>query len=352
MMSLRKSVAVTLMDAVGVAVKIDNNRITNILEGFKNRKVVVVGDLMYDQYICGNVDRISPEAPVPVVNVVKEEGRLGGAGNVARNISSLGASVSMASVIGSDISGNKVLEMIESDGIDYSVIEIDTRRKTSTKTRVIAHTQHVVRIDKEDKFLISNDRVKALIHGIQDIRSLDAIIVSDYNKGVITKELMRELVIYGNTYGIPIIVDPKIDFSLYQNCTCITPNIKELEVATGIKCNTDDAVSHAGRNMMRRLNLPTLLVTRGALGMTILIAGPGDEIEVKHIPTFAQEVYDIVGAGDSVIAVYTLAIISGATPREAALIANVAAGIVVGEVGAATTTIDKLLDECIRILGE
>jgi D-beta-D-heptose 7-phosphate kinase/D-beta-D-heptose 1-phosphate adenosyltransferase len=348
---MRSQAKVVVVIVVGVQVKIENNRITEILEGFKHRKVVVVGDIMLDSYIWGMVDRVSPEAPIPVVDVIKEENRLGGAGNVARNISSLGASVSMASVVGSDASGNKVLEMIENDGIDYSVIEIDNRRKTSTKTRVIAHTQHVVRIDREDRYPISDDRVRALLHGIQDIRKLDAIIVSDYNKGVITKELMREIVIYGNTYNIPIIVDPKTEFKLYSNCTCITPNIKELEGATGIKCDTDQAVSNAGKSLMERLNLPTLLITRGALGMTILEKTRPDEIDVKHIPTFAQEVYDIVGAGDSVIAVYTLAITSGATSREAALIANVAAGIVVGEVGAATTTIDKLLEECTGILG-
>ena len=326
--------------------KINEDRLNEILGKFENTSIVVIGDLMLDEYIWGNVDRISPEAPVPVIDVVKEEKRLGGAGNVSTNLSALGARVSVASVIGSDVSGTKVLEMLENDGINNSIIEIDTKRKTSTKTRIMAHSQQIARVDREDRHPISEDKALSLIHRIEDMKIPDVIVISDYNKGVVTKELMKEIMHYSKLHSVPVIVDPKVDFGLYSGCTCITPNLKEFEVATGYKCDSEDSISSYGKQLMNRLNLPMLLITKSEKGMSILEGGPEeDRIKVSHLPTAAKIVYDVCGAGDVSIAVFSLCIVCGATPRESAVIANIAAGISVTMIGAVAVTTNQIINE-------
>jgi D-beta-D-heptose 7-phosphate kinase/D-beta-D-heptose 1-phosphate adenosyltransferase len=324
--------------------KID--RLDVIFKQMKTRNIMVIGDIMLDHYIWGKVERISPEAPVPVVNVYRDALKLGGAGNVASNLKSLGAAkILLTGTVGTDSYSTSIFDLLSQFGISTDWLVTDSARGTIVKTRVIAHTQQVVRMDREDKSLISDEIRKSLIEAINvNIESLDAIIISDYAKGIVSKELVQEILDIAWVRCIPVCVDPKNDnFSCYSNVDLITPNIKELSCGSGIKVESYDDMVAAAKKIIKELDCGILLVTRSEEGMTLF----EDGVDPVDIPTMAHRVFDVTGAGDTVMAAFTLAMISGATLKEAAVIANIAAGIVVGEVGTSSVSWDDLYKACI-----
>jgi D-beta-D-heptose 7-phosphate kinase/D-beta-D-heptose 1-phosphate adenosyltransferase len=326
--------------------KIERKRLQNIFSGMKSKCIMVIGDLMLDEYIWGNVERISPEAPVPVVEVQNELFRLGGAGNVANNLMSLGAQVIINAVRGNDPHGEILVKTLNNMNLSTGSIFTDNHRGTTVKTRIIAHTQQVARIDKEDKSLISETLRKKIVDSYRkSFDEIDALIISDYGKGVISKKLLGQVVPSARQKGIPVCVDPKErNFAYYKNVTAITPNIKELSFGAGIKIEEYDHIIKAAQKVKSMLGCDMVLVTRGEHGMS-LFEEDGYPVD---IPTTAKSVYDVTGAGDTVIACFTLAKASGATSKEAAIIANVAAGLVVAEVGAASVSWDRLYMACME----
>ncbi|HTY38421.1 MAG TPA: D-glycero-beta-D-manno-heptose-7-phosphate kinase [Bacteroidota bacterium] len=308
-----------------------NSRLQTLFENLPGKKVAVIGDLMLDRYFWGSVSRISPEAPVPVVEVESESTRLGGAANVANNIASLGGIPFMVGVVGDDDSGKALTSIIAENGFPKDGILVDVGRPTTVKTRVIAHHQHVVRVDREVKVDIS-ETVQARILDVlrRNAGELDAIIVEDYNKGVVVKNLIRELVEFAKKNGIIITVDPKFNnFFEFKNVTVFKPNRKETEEALGVRLNDQASVEQAGRVLVDRLKAENVLLTLGERGMT-LVEGSG---QMTHVPTAARRVADVSGAGDTVISTLTMVLAAGGAIREASMIANLAGGIVCGEVG-------------------
>jgi len=321
-------------------IKFTEERLLNLFKNFENVKVAVIGDLMLDRYIWGSVNRISPEAPVPVIEVEGEDSKLGGAGNVANNIKSLGAFPLLIGVVGDDREGEILFDLMKREGFNTGGIIVDRSRPTTVKTRVIAHNQHVVRIDRESREPINysiQERIKEIV--LQNIHQLNAIIIEDYNKGVIVRNLIHDLIDIANKYGIVITVDPKFDnFFEFKNVTVFKPNRKEVEDVLGRKIDTEEKVIEAGKILLERLKCEYLLLTRGEKGMTLFTKN-GD---VKHIPTKARKVADVSGAGDTVISTITVALASGADIIESASLANYAAGIVVEEVGVVPVDKEKL----------
>ncbi len=320
---------------------IDIERMQTIVQDFKKKRVIVLGDLMMDKYIWGNVSRISPEAPVPVVEVKKDTLCLGGAGNVGHNLETLGAFPLSVGVVGSDKEG----EWIKKNVAESRGIFVDKQRPTIVKTRIIAHHQQVVRVDWEKKSAISKRLENQIFQYIQE-EKYDGILISDYNKGILTKSLMNKVLPFAQEKKMPVFVDPKIDnFFLFSPVTLITPNNHEAEKIVHHVCDTDSQVEEAGKKILARISARYLILKRGEKGMTVFEKGK----KAYHIPTMAREVYDVTGAGDTVIAVATLALLSGASIRQAAQLANTAAGIVVGKLGTATLTSDELISG-IRLL--
>ncbi len=315
---------------------IDSRKAKKIVQNFKNKKVLVLGDLMLDKYIWGLVARISPEAPVPVVEVHKDTACLGGAGNVSRGVETLGASSLLAGVVGEDSEGEWIRENIA----DNRGIFMDENRPTTVKTRVIAHHQQVVRVDREKKSPISRLMEARIFNFIQE-EEYDGIILSDYNKGVLTKSLTSNVLSFARRRKIPVFVDPKYEnFFLFSPITLITPNHSEAEKIVNHECQTDSQVEKAGKAILSRISTLYLIIKRGEQGMSIF----EKRKKAIHIPTVAKEVFDITGAGDTVIGTAALAVVSGASILEAAVLANIAAGIVVGKIGTATVTSEELLN--------
>ncbi|ADY73291.1 rfaE bifunctional protein [Desulfurobacterium thermolithotrophum DSM 11699] len=310
-----------------------------ILKNFKGKKVLVIGDFMIDEYIFGKVERISPEAPVPVVEAKEVTIKPGGAANVAANLSSLGAIPYLVGVIGKDEKGKKLKDLLQKLKAKTQWLIEDKDRPTTVKTRIVAGAQQLLRVDWENSDYVSKDVSKEIIKVLSDnYKEFDAVIISDYGKGVVTPELFE---ITGKIkIERPIILDPKEkNFPFYKNITTMTPNIKETFQAVGIKPETNEDTEKAGNRLIERFNLDYAVITRSEQGLSII----GRKFK-KHIPTRAKQVFDVTGAGDTVISVFTLAISSGATPEEAGEIANLAAGIVVGKLGTATTTVSEILE--------
>ncbi len=307
---------------------------------FRGKKILVIGDMMIDEYLWGSVSRISPEAPIPVVEVNKEELKPGGAANVILNLIAMGAKVSCGGVVGADNNARKLEKYFKEHGVDYSALVEDEKRPTTIKTRVIAHSQQVVRIDKEKKIPIGSDVMEKLLKKlIPLIKKADGIILSDYNKGVLTQELVREVLDYGK--GKIVTVDPKPqNMKMFSGVTLVTPNKKEASGATGIDIQNETDILAAGLKLKNELNIKAVLITRGEEGMSLF-----EDKGVSHVPTQAREVYDVTGAGDTVISVATLALCAGADFRQAAVLANVAAGISVAEVGVYAPSPKELLAE-------
>ncbi|MBM4272320.1 MAG: D-glycero-beta-D-manno-heptose-7-phosphate kinase [Deltaproteobacteria bacterium] len=321
---------------------VERKRVLEIIKKFSDAKVLVVGDLMVDHFIWGRVSRISPEAPVPVVEVQSDNFMLGGSGNVLNNIHSLGGKVYGTGVVGNDEMGQKLREEFRKRRIDTDGIVVEDNRPTTLKTRIVAHSQQVVRFDRENRKPITPASVGKMIEYAAKLRDdLGAIVISDYNKGVISKPLLDGIrgIVAGSS--IKVCVDPKQnDFSLYHDFDIITPNHHEAGRAAGTEIVDGHDVVRTGRIILDRFRFKALLITRGEEGMNLFER----DGETTHtvFPAQAREVYDVTGAGDTVIGVFALSVASGATLREAAVLANHAAGIVVGKVGTATITQDEL----------
>ena len=311
---------------------------TKILSECKKKKILVIGDLILDRYIWGKVNRISPEAPVPVVEVSHENFLLGGAANVAHNIVSLGGHVTIVGIAGKDRGGDIIKKMMEEKGINCEGVFWGSR-STTVKTRVIAHNQQVVRFDRENKTGVDRRTLGRVLDYIgNEISGHDAVIVSDYKKGVVSAELMREILNKARPKKLFISVDPKVGhFHYYQRVSLITPNVNEASIASGIDIKDEKSLMDAGGLLLKKLSCDAVLITRGEQGMSLF-----RNDTVVHIPTAAKNIYDVTGAGDTVIAAFTLAFAAGARMEEAAVIANHAAGIVVGEVGTAVVTPEEL----------
>jgi D-beta-D-heptose 7-phosphate kinase/D-beta-D-heptose 1-phosphate adenosyltransferase len=319
------------------------SRLKEIISGFGRAKVLVVGDLILDEFIWGKVSRISPEAPVPVVWVDSENFMPGGASNVASNIRSLGGEVYLVGVVGDDPRGEILQSLLRKKGVNCEGIFSDGQRPTTQKTRVIAHHQQVVRIDREVLRPISDSLSKEMIRFIASkIKEVDAIIIEDYGKGVIVPKLVQEIVKLGKKHSKVITVDPKEShFSYYEGVTTITPNHHEAGSAAGIAIKDDTSLLKAGKKLLDKVKCETVLITLGENGMSIFQRGKS----MVKIPTVARDVFDVSGAGDTVISAYTLARAVKASAHEAAHVSNCAAGIVVGKVGVAVTTREELLTE-------
>ena len=328
----------------------DFNKIKNKVENFRNTKVLVIGDLILDEFLWGDVSRISPEAPVPVVWVKKESFMPGGASNVANNLSSLGAQVHLVGVIGDDERGAILKGELEQKGVNTAGIITDDSRPTILKTRVVAQHQQVVRIDKERVDPLSAGIVSKLVRYIESImKDMDAVIIEDYGKGVITSALLSKVIPSAKRYNKIISVDPKEEnFKYYRGVSVITPNNHEASKAVGFKIKDNVTLVEAGKSLLKKLKCKIALITLGENGMAVFQKNK----PMKQIPTVAQEVFDVSGAGDTVIASYTLSLAAGADPIMAAHIANCAAGIVVGKVGIAVVTPDELLNRIKRELSK
>lgn len=302
-----------------------------ILATFAGKKIAVLGDLMVDHYTWGTVRRVSPEAPVPVVEVASESTRLGGAANVANNIHALGGVPVLVGLIGDDHTGGILIDLVREQGFPTHGIIRDSARPTTIKTRVIAQSQHVVRIDNESKLPCSPALRAAMMDILRaEIASLDGIVLEDYNKGVLSKELIAEVIALARAHKVPVTVDPKFDnFLEYRNVTVFKPNRREAEEALGGRLTTVQDIERAGRQLLDVLRAENVLLTRGEDGMTLFEA----DGTITHTPTVATNVQDVSGAGDTVIATLTMALAGGATMRAACTLANCASGVVVGAVG-------------------
>ena len=314
------------------------------LELMAQKKLLVIGDLVLDQYIWGDVNRISPEAPVPVVEVQKETFRLGGAANVACNIASLLGQVEVVGLIGADENGEKLIGLMKEKSVKTSAVRVDNSRPTSTKTRIIAGNQQIVRIDKESTQHSAQSLHSQLLSIIlEKVNTVDAVIFADYDKGVVNSELIRAVTSKTKLNRIPVTVDPKVEnFWSYEGVTSITPNQKEASIAVGVRILDQKTLLKAGQKILERLDLAHLLITRGENGMSLFEKTSEGQLKVQHIETKAQDVFDVTGAGDTVIAVFTLALSAGLTPFQAAQMANTAGGIVVTEVGCVAVNREKL----------
>lgn len=315
---------------------------TKKLDAFRGRRVVVVGDLMLDEFVWGEVSRISPEAPVPILEARSRSSVPGGAANAAANVASLGGQVALVGCVGADAPGETTRRLVEAAGIDASGFVVDATRPTTLKTRIIARNQQVVRIDHETRGPFGPEIGEALATAAAAaLKGADACIVSDYGKGVVTPELVRAIV--EGAGAVPIVVDPKRrDFGAYRGATVITPNLGELEVAVGRACSTVDDIVEAARSLLPQLGGGAVLVTRGPGGMSLVEPGSPSAV---HVPARARAVFDVTGAGDTVVGALSLSLAVGLPLSVALDVASAAAAIAVSKPGTATVTIDELRAE-------
>ena len=324
-----------------VTSRLDSAEVRRWLQALRGQAVAVLGDLMLDQFVWGVVSRISPEAPVPVVEIEREDFHLGGAANVARNLASLGARPLLFGVVGEDAAASDLKDGLREQGLsDEAVISVQGRR-TTVKTRIIAHGQQVVRADWESTDDITGKAEKKALETIETlIGKARAVVLSDYAKGALTPAVIERAIALAKMRNIPVLVDPKLRrYRLYRGVTLVTPNQGEAARFTGLVVHSDDEVEAAAESILRDLQCEAVLVTRGEHGMSLFAAGKPP----IHIPTFAREVFDVTGAGDTVIAAAALALGAGASLPHAAELANRAAGIVVGKLGTAVVEPEELL---------
>ena len=326
--------------------KIQKNKLSKfnkILADFKNKEIVVIGDIMLDHFIKGSVSRISPEAPVPVVNVEEETFVAGGAGNVAVNLAALGAKPTIISVVGDDVKAILLKNFLQNKGADVSKIITDNTRPTTQKVRIIAERQQVVRVDRENKQKISHKIANACFENFKEVlKTAKGVILSDYGKGMLSDNNIKDIITACRAKKIPVCVDPKIDnFLKYKNITCMTPNTKEAWEGMGLPPKKDEAsILDLGKKILKTLQADSILITRSAQGMSLFEKGTPPQITT--IKATAKEVFDVTGAGDTVISVLTLALACKANLKDAAKIANEAAGIVVAKLGTATVSVDEI----------
>ncbi|HSP86764.1 MAG TPA: D-glycero-beta-D-manno-heptose-7-phosphate kinase [Ignavibacteriaceae bacterium] len=323
-------------------IKITNKKISQLKNNFKKLRIAVIGDMMLDCYFRGDVKRISPEAPVPVIEVENEFFRFGGAANVALNILKLGGTPVPIGIIGNDNDGSVFTSLLKEFKMMSDGIIVDDLRPTTAKTRVIAGDQHVVRIDKESKKDLSVKTEEKLFNFLSSqIKNLDGIILQDYNKGVLTISLIKKIIKLANEKNVLITVDPKFNnFFEYKNVTVFKPNRKEAEDILAMKIKTDADIKKAGKIIMDKLKAQNILLTLGAEGIAVFERGK----EEKKMPTKARKVADVSGAGDTVIATLTMALAAGENIFEASYLANYAAGIVCEEVGIVPIEADRLFE--------
>lgn len=330
-------------------ITLQRDRLKQIKNSFRNKKIAVIGDMMLDCYFWGDVKRISPEAPVPVVEVDNEFYRFGGAANVALNILKLGGVPYPIGVIGNDNDGRIFTSLVNETNIKSDGLIVVNSRPTTAKTRVIAQDQHVVRIDKESKKYIDEETQQKLYSHIEEnIKVLDGIILQDYNKGVLTPSLIEKVINLANENNVLITVDPKFNnFFLYKDVTVFKPNRKEAEDVLGMKIKTEDDITVAGNTLLERMNAGNVLLTLGEEGIAVFRKGEPE----KRMPTKARKVADVSGAGDTVISTLTMALAANANVIEASYLANYAGGIVCEEVGIIPIEFEKLFDaievECV-----
>jgi rfaE bifunctional protein kinase chain/domain len=320
--------------------QLTKTRASEILQTLAHRKVLVLGDVMLDEFVWGDVTRISPEGPVPVVDVRRESVHLGGAANVLANLIALGAHGWVVGVVGNDRAGDLLreeLRRLNSGGEDGVIV--DATRRSTTKTRIVAHSQLVVRADRESRTPVDSELEQKIVARLKErVSEADAFVVSDYDKGVVTPAILREILPFAYE-RVPVLVDPKVrNFNSYRPATLVTPNHLEALRMSGTEDHSDDGSYNAAKIIQDKLGCDAVLITRGDRGMLLLESGA----EPVYVETAAREVYDVTGAGDTVIATLAGALASGATMLEAATLANHAAGIVVGKVGTATATASEL----------
>jgi len=334
-------------------VKTKPAQLLETLERIRDLPMVVIGDLILDRYIWGRVERISPEAPVPVVDVRRVEDRLGGAANVAHNLRAIGAKVSLCGFIGDDDEGKQVLALLEKEGIEKEGVMVDRGRPTSLKTRVIASRQQIVRIDREKKEGLGAAMREGFAAFVQThLSGARGIVVSDYGKGVISEPLIRKLA-EARAQGLlkinerPLVLDPHpANYSIYRDIPIVKPNRKEAEAAVGFTIVTRENAALAGEVLLKLWNSDMAMITMGEDGLVIMERGAKEPL---FLDTMAREVFDVSGAGDTVTSLFTAALAVGASPSVAGELANIGAGIVVSEVGTVAATTEKLTAEIRRL---
>lgn len=322
----------------------EKRQLIQIVDGFSRARILGIGDFILDKFVWGNVSRISPEAPVPVVNVKRESYMPGGSLNVANNIRTLGAKIDPCGVVGRDIEGRVLVKTMRREGIDTGGVVLDSKRPTSLKTRIIAHSQQVVRFDRESTEDVAASDLKKILQFVEKkIGSVNVVIIEDYGKGMIQPEFVTKVIKLAKKVGKPVLVDPKErHFSFYKGATGMTPNRKEAysgyESLYGVS-HKQPSLETVGWGLLKKLQLEFILITLGEDGMALF---QKNKKSVVSIPTTAREVYDVSGAGDTVIATLALAMAARVSMTQAAKLANLAAGIVVEKLGTATTTPDEL----------
>jgi D-beta-D-heptose 7-phosphate kinase/D-beta-D-heptose 1-phosphate adenosyltransferase len=318
---------------------IAHERLLQLLENARGKRIAVIGDAMLDVYLSGDVDRVSPEAPVPVVRVRERRHALGGAANVAQNVVAIGADCELVAAVGADSGAEVLRDMLVAMGIGGASL-VTVSRSTTQKTRIVARSQQLLRVDEEDDADISGPDVQRVLEAVRDsIADADAVVLEDYNKGVLIPAVIRTAIDAGLARNLPIVVDPKFkNFFSYRGATVFKPNRRELEAALGAAVDVDhpDAVPAT----LQRLGVEHILLTLGDRGMALFSA----DGEVARVPTVAKEVYDVVGAGDTVTAYLASMMAAGGTVLEAAIVANIAAGIEVSKLGAVSVTASEVID--------
>lgn len=310
--------------------QLTTQRVEEIVQNLQGKTIAVIGDLMLDRYFWGSVSRISPEAPVPVIDIEHETFHLGGAANVAHNLRSLGIHPVLCGIVGDDDEGDTLRNTAESSGLNISGILTDIHRPTTVKTRIMGNNQHIARLDKEKRDFINDDTSSAILSVLNSLQDLDGIIIEDYNKGVITRHLIQLLTDVSKEKNIPLFVDPKRNFFFdYKHATVFKPNRKEAQEALGYALKNTSDIMRAGSELLERLEAENVLLTLGEEGM-MLFQQNGD---ISSVPTKARHIADVSGAGDTAIATLAAAITGGATMTEAAELANIGAGVVCEEPG-------------------
>ena len=319
--------------------RLSEKRANEILDTIRDRSIVVLGDVMLDEFVWGDVTRISPEAPVPVVDVRRESVHLGGAANVLANLVALGTRGSVIGVVGGDVTGERLRSSLSELDAKNDTLIVDSSRPSTSKTRIVAHNQLVVRADRESRTPVSTRIEDQIIFRLKEALSgASAFVVSDYDKGVVTPRILAEVLPFAYE-SLPVLVDPKLrNFNSYRPASLITPNHHEALRMSNMEDDSDSGLRHAASVIRQRLDCDAVLITRGDKGMMLL----GRDEQPAYVKTAAREVYDVTGAGDTVIAALAAALSAGATMIEAAMFANQAAGIVVGKVGTATASADEL----------
>ena len=317
-------------------------RLERLATKFKKKRVLVIGDLMLDQFIWGDATHISPEAPIPVVKVESESFMPGGAANVVNNICSVGGQAAVAGVVGNDGPGKKLIELLKDEGADVSRVIVSDEESTIVKTRVIAKRQHVVRVDRDRKIQKGKELRNQMLEAIEEsIADFDGVIVEDYGKGILTQPVVERIIQLCRDNGTIVTADPKIDHYIdYSGATLITPNYAEALELSGIEQTADIELADIAKILHHKWSDCNILMTLGERGMYI----SRKDAEPLHIGARVRDVYDVAGAGDTVIAISTLALASGASIEEAAAIANLAAGVVVGKIGTATVNQEELIE--------